>query len=121
MSRHAARDFSRRARVEYRLLDGQHDAGYLCDGRPGKSVCLIEGLEPLLDFRRLDVLCDLPVEALDEIIADVILLNESIGPEFIEDVAGFYSTLAAQWITNRLRIASKLPFFKNFQLNISHL
>jgi hypothetical protein len=45
------------------LVDAVHEAPYLRNRRPGKSVGFVEGLQPLLNFKWFDVLRDILTES----------------------------------------------------------
>ena len=55
------------------LVDAVHEAPQLRNRRPGKSACFVEGLQPLLYLKRLDVLRDGLAKPFDEVIADIVL------------------------------------------------
>jgi hypothetical protein len=55
------------------LVDAVHEAPQLCNRRPSKPAHFVKGFEPLLYFKRLDVLRDLPTESFDEVVADIVL------------------------------------------------
>ncbi len=55
------------------LVDAVHEAPQLCNRRPGKPAHFVKGFEPLLYFKRLDVLRDSLTESFDEVVADIVL------------------------------------------------
>src|SRR5437667_12904033 len=56
------------------LVDAVHEAPQLCNRRPGKPAHFVEGFEPLLYFKWLDVLRDALTESFDDVVADIVLL-----------------------------------------------
>src|SRR5947209_2686767 len=55
------------------LIDAVHESPQLCNRCPGKPARFVKGFEPLLYFKRLDVLRDLLTESFDEVVADIVL------------------------------------------------
>src|SRR5580704_19640219 len=60
------------------LVDAVHEAPQLCNRRPGKPTRFVKRFEPLLYFKRLEVLRDSLTESFDEVVADVVL-NDGYG------------------------------------------
>ena len=60
------------------LVDAVHEAPQLCNRRPGKPAHFVEGFEPLLYFKWLDVLRDALTESFDDVVADIVL-NDGYG------------------------------------------
>jgi len=62
------------------LVDAAHDAPHLRNRRPGKTVRLVERLEPPLNIDRLDVFRDFVSETRDEIGAhDMLHVTDGVG------------------------------------------
>jgi hypothetical protein len=57
------------------LKDSVHDAPNLRDSSPPIPFLVVQGIEPLLDFKRLDVLCDLVAPLGNQEVANVVVKN----------------------------------------------
>jgi SAM dependent carboxyl methyltransferase len=55
------------------LVDAVHEAPQLCYRRPCKPARFVKGFEPLLYFKRLNVLRDLLTESFDQVVTDIVL------------------------------------------------
>jgi hypothetical protein len=55
------------------LVNTQHNAPYLRNRGPGKSICFIERLQPSLNLERLNIIRDVLAEPLDEVVANIML------------------------------------------------
>jgi hypothetical protein len=57
------------------LKDSVHDAPNLRDSSPPVPFLVVQGIEPLLDFKRLDVLCDLVTPLGNQEVANLVVKN----------------------------------------------